>query len=246
MPFLRKLFISDLTEEPLGHNVLLHQWQNLKDVWNNTGNAKSNAIGIERILRLILIASQFIFPGIYIRAAFGTNGRLHKNLGVEIHVIFKLVIALYILYFKLYDGYLIFWGVNVIKLWCLWMILETIFYTGNLLISEDIFAKPHSDKRNLILIIIDYITINLDFAILYLIGKCLKSSVILNGVSSDHIISSPRDACYFSFISSLTIGYGDISPTEEGRNLVLFHSFIILLFGILFINFYLSRLNKKG
>jgi hypothetical protein len=125
------------------------------------------------------------------------------------------------------------------------MILETIFYTGNLLLSDDIFAKAYSDKRNLIMIIIDYITINLDFATIYLIGNSLKETSIINGSSIDNIVTVPRDAVYFSFISSLTIGYGDISPTEEGRNIVIFHSLVILLFGILFINFYLSRLNSK-
>lgn len=246
MKFWRKLLIADLSEEKLNHKVLQHQWQNLKDVWNNADNIRSNAIGTERILRLILIASQFFFPGIYIRAAFGSRGKLHKNIGVELQVITKLFISLCILYFKLYDGYLTFSGINFIKLWCYWMILETIFYTGNLLISEDVFAKPHSHKRNLIMIIIDYITINLDFATLYLIGKSLKTTSIIGGGSIDSIITAPRDAVYFSFISSLTIGYGDISPTESGRNIVIFQSLIILLFGILFINFYLSRLNSKN
>jgi hypothetical protein len=244
--FLRKLAFSTINEEKLGHRVLSHQWQNFKDIWHNRLNPSSNAIGTERVLKMLLILSQFCFPGIYIRALFGSYGKLHKHIGVELHVIFKLILSAVILHFGLYqnDIFIVF-GLNLIKLWCYWMILETVFYIGNLLISEDVFAKPHSHKRNLILIIIDYITINLDFATIYLISEGLKTTIQKDTHSIEVIVTNTRDAIYFTFISSMTIGYGDISPINFGRNIAVFHSLIILLFGVLFINFYLSRLNSR-
>lgn len=240
--FLKKLLISNLTEEPLDHKegVLRHQWNNALKIWNNQENGKSNSIGIERILKMILIISQFIFPGIYVRALFGRKGKLHKHLGVELQVILKLFIPIIILIFGIYNSTTTIFGIKIINFWSMWMILETLFYTGNLVFSEEVFAKPHSNKRNLILIIIDYVTLNFDFAVLYLANKAIQQSV--NG--DFEIISKAYDAIYFSFISSLTIGYGDIIPTHEGRGLATFQSFSMLIFGVLFLNFYLSRANN--
>lgn len=241
--FLRKLLIADLKEENLGHNVLCNQWRNAKDIWNNQNKGKSDSIGFERILKLILIVSQFFFLGIYIRAIFGSYGKLHKHLGVELHVILKFILSIVILTFGIYNSNSSLFGIHLIKIWCYWMILETLFYTGNLVFSEDVFAKPYSNKRNLILIVIDYLTLNLDFANLYLIKKAIQQS-------SNHytfeIITKAYDAVYFSFISSLTIGYGDITPTHCGRSLVIFQSITMLIFGVLFLNFYLSRTNNKN
>jgi hypothetical protein len=240
---IRKLLIADLKEEKLGHKVLCHQWDNARDIWKNQSDGKSDSIGIERILKLVLIVSQFFFPGIYIRAFFGRYGKLHKHLGVELHVVLKFIISLTILYFGIYNSEVSIMGLHLIKFWCYWMIFETLFYTGNLVFSEEVFAKPYSNKRNLILIVIDYVTLNLDFANLYLIKKAIQQSANDNTIE---IVSKAYDAVYFSFISSLTIGYGDITPTHEGRGLVVFQSITMLIFGVLFLNFYLSRTNNKN
>ncbi|MBS1535784.1 MAG: two pore domain potassium channel family protein [Bacteroidetes bacterium] len=239
---LRKILIADLPEESLGHNVLCHQWQNAADIWNNQNNGKSDSIGVERILKLVLILSQFFFLGIYFRAIFGKYGKLHKHLGVELHVVLKLISSITILYFGIYNSTTSIYGVHIIKFWCYWMIFETLFYTGNLVFSEEVFAKPYSNKRNLILIVIDYITLNLDFANLYLIKRAIHQSLHRDTIE---IVSNAYDAVYFSFISSLTIGYGDITPTHEGRSLVVFQSITMLVFGVLFLNFYLSRANDS-
>ncbi len=235
---LRKLIFSDLDNPSLGHNVVCHQWKNVKYLWNNTLDARSEAIGIERCVKLFLILSQFIMPGLYIRAVFGSFGKLNKHIGVELYVIFKLVLAFFVLKYQLFNSITIC-GRHIVILGVWWMIFETMLYTANLVFCSEVFAKPHSYKRNIILIFIDYIQITIDYGSIYLFYGVLKQS------GTNNIVKSSLDAGYFSFISSLTIGFGDIVPYNDfGKELIIGHILIFLLFGVLFINFYTSRIEN--
>ena len=102
MSFFKKLLYAGQTNSELDHRVISHQWKNVKDVWNNINN-QYDAIGIERILKLILILIQFITPGLYIRALFGRKGKLSKHIGVEVYVIIKLISAIFILKYQLFN-----------------------------------------------------------------------------------------------------------------------------------------------
>jgi hypothetical protein len=230
--FIRKLLLSDLADESLNHNVLYNQWKNLLDIWDNRGNSKSNAIGIERIVKLLLIFSQFITPSIYFRAFFGSFGKLKKHLGVELYVVSKLFISFYIV------NYCNVSSDKLILCWCIIMIAETVLYSANLVINQDTFSAPHSYKRNILLVLVDYMQLNFDFASLYLGFHAIKKIVD----SRDVIVTQPIDTIYFSFISSLTIGYGDIVPANlAGKRIVICQILTFLVIGILVINFYSAQ-----
>jgi hypothetical protein len=237
--FFNKLFYSDLPKEPLGHNVLSHQFDNFKEVWNNSGQRKSTAIGIERIFKLFLILVQFATPSIYFRAYFGSRGKLQKHVGVELYVLFKLISAVLILYFKLFEHW-------YFLLWVIVMIAESIFYTANLIINEDVLAKPHSYKRNIILVIVDYIQLNFDFASIYLTFHALKKVAQTSQGSVDTIVNTPLEAAYFSFVTSFTVGYGDITTVgDTGKYIAIVQILVFLLLGILVINFYSSQVASR-
>lgn len=238
--FFRKLFFSDIDEIPLGHSVLKNQCERFMDLWNNKLEEKSNAIGIERVLKLILVLLQFPFPGIYVRAFFGQFGTLWKNLGVEIYVLFKIVSAIVILNFQLFNYCLLPNGKSIFYYWVIYMILESLFYTATLVFCNDVFAKPRSYKRNIILLLCDYFEIVIDFASLYLMTHALQ---FIN--SKEQIVTS-LDAAYFSFVSSLTIGYGDmVVITDLGKRLVILQAVVFLIYGVLFLNFYTSKIEDK-
>jgi hypothetical protein len=239
---LKKLIFSDLDpRERLKQNVLQQQWDNLLQVWNNKdqhGNEISVAIATERMVQLFLIAAQFLTPSIYVRAFFGRFGVLWKHLGVELYVFFKLFFSYIILKERLYLTEHTLWGHNIVMLWCIWMIIEAILYISVLVFCSDMFAKPHSSKRNIIFILVDYITINFDFATIYILTKSIKSAA--------GIVYRPIEACYFSFVSSITIGYGDIvAANDTGKMVVMYHSVTFLILGVVFINFYISRIKER-
>lgn len=236
---LRKVLISDLCEQPLPHKVLRHQWKRLIDVWNNDIEPKSDAIGIERMLRLCLVGLQFIFPGIYVRAFFGRRGSLAKNLGIELYVVLKISLAIGILYFQPFVYFSTVWYRNPISYLVLYMAVESLLYTATLVLCNDIFAAPRSYKRNIILLLCDYVEVILDFASLYLIGSALKYSGDLG------IVKDSLAAAYFSFVTSVTVGYGDIVVANSfGQKLVILQTIVFLLYGALFFNFYISRLEE--
>ena len=238
--FIRKIFFSDIEETPLGHSVLKNQWIRFLDLWNNKLEVKSNAIGIERILKLILVLLQFPFPGIYVRAFFGQFGTLWKNLGIEIYVFFKIISAFAILNFQLYKYCLLPNGKSIFYYWVIYMIAESLFYTATLVFCSDVFAKPRSYKRNIILLLCDYLEIVVDFASLYLMTNALQ---FVN--NHDQIVKS-LDAAYFSFVSSLTIGYGDMVVINDiGKKLVILQAIVFLIYGVLFLNFYTARIEEK-
>src|SRR5258706_4724895 len=60
--------------------------KNIKAIWNNEHD---NDMGIEKMFRLFLAASPFIFPGVYIKEIVGRKGRAYSDLAVDIFVLFK-------------------------------------------------------------------------------------------------------------------------------------------------------------
>ncbi|MHB1278834.1 MAG: ion channel [Bacteroidia bacterium] len=131
-------------------------------------------------------------------------------------------------------------GNSIFYYWVIYMISESLLYTATLVFCNDIFAKPRSYKRNIILLLTDYFEIVIGFASLYLMTLALQFA---NGHKP--VIKS-IDAAYFSFVSSLTIGYGDIIVINDiGKKLVILQSIVFLIYGVLFLNFYTSRIEEK-
>ena len=59
------------------------------------------------------------------------------------------------------------------------------------------------------------------------------------------VVVKSLDAAYFSFITAVTIGYGDITPVADvyiAKKLIIMQSIIFLVFGVIFLNFFASKL----
>ena len=224
--FFKKLLFGRLEENiKLEHTSIVNQRKNLDRVWNNE---KHNDIGLEKILRLFLVSIQFAFPGIYIRDKYGKRGLTAKNLAVETYVVLKTILPLIFLFTGIYTN-------GLVVLIAAYFLCETLLYVATLIFVSDIFAKPRSYRRTVLLLYFNYLEIVFAFAVIY-------DGLDLLNEQANSII----DFIYFSFVTSATIGYGDIYPvTYLGKIVVAGQSIVFLIFIVLFLNFFGSKVEDK-
>ena len=206
---LTKLFVGPFHDPHRYVNpAIKNQWINIKKIWNNS---EATTFGIERMFRLFLGFSAYAFPGLYIRHYSGKRGLLSRKLALEIYVSLKLFFPALVLICGLYDY-------RVVQIAAIYLGVETMLYVLSLLFLSDIFKAPISNKRSYLMVMMNYVELCLDFAILYIGLDLIKNLV------------TPIDAVYFSFITAMTVGYGDMSPiSSTGKILAAAQSMCSLL-----------------
>lgn len=206
--------------------AIKNQCLNVKRIWNNK---HYNDFGIERIIRLTLALSLFIFPGLYVRHIFGKMGLLGRKLGIEFYVILKLFLP--IIFFKLNLTKHLFMAIISGV-----MAIETILYLATLIYLSNEFAKPISYRRSITTLFINYIEVCLDFAVIYSFCNLTIPNFF------NHTLTTDLQSIYFSFVTSATVGYGDITTSNSlGQFLIISQIVIFLVFIALFINFFASK-----
>ena len=63
------------------HSTIRKRWENIHAIWNNKYEEDA---GLEKLIRLVLSFSQFLFPGTYIKHLFWKKGPLYQDLATEI------------------------------------------------------------------------------------------------------------------------------------------------------------------
>jgi hypothetical protein len=225
-PFLKKLFLGKENNHHHRIGVIEKRVNNLKSIWNNDHHED---MGIEKLVRLLLAISQFLFPGLYIRHFIGGKNLVQQNIVIELYIILKVVIALFVVKFGWYHNDLIYWLI-------LWGMIETLSYVSTLVFASDLFSRPKSYRRSMLLLFFNYLEIILGFALIYAHGDFMNRSF-------NHWF----DPIYFSVITSVTIGYGDFFPvTTLGKILVSIQSILFFIFVVLFLNFFALKVESKG
>jgi hypothetical protein len=200
--------------------------RNIKAIWNNDHH---DDIGIEKIVRLLLASSQFFFLGIYVKQFVGKKGSVYHDLAVDATVIVKVSLPLALLYFNFYDNNFFFYIM-------MWFLVETMLYVPTLIFASDLFSKPRSYRRSMLLLFFNYIEIVFSFAVIYKRGNYLN-----------HPFHHWFDPIYYSFVTASSIGYGDFYPvTPTGKFLVSLQSIIFLTFVVMFVNFFSNKVEGKG
>ena len=224
--FLTKLILGRPVKDEVSISPLSKVIKNIKAIWNNEHH---DDIGIEKLARLGLAVSQLFFPGTYIKQIFGRNNVSYRELSVDVFVLFKIAFPLMLIKFNLYHNPILF-------ALLIWFMFETVSYISTLIFASDIFSRPRSYRRSMLLLFINYIEIVLDFAVIYSAGNYLNKPF-------HHWF----DSIYFSFTTSASVGFGDFIPvTPLGKFLVSMQSILFLVFVVMFINFFSGKVENKG
>ncbi|MFM7054618.1 MAG: potassium channel family protein [Bacteroidota bacterium] len=224
---LRKFILSDKPQEGRNNtHVIQKRISNVRSIWHNE---HQDDVGLEKVLRLFLAASQFVFPGIYIKQLFGYRGVHFQELAIDLYILAKIFFPFCLLYFGL--------PLNPIVISILtWLLLETILYISTLVFASDLFDQPRSYRRSMLLLFMDYFQIVLSFAVLYKTGNHLNQPFV-------HWF----DPIYFSVVTSATVGYGDFHPTTAFGKLLATSQIVIFFIVVMFIlNFFSHRMEQKG
>lgn len=223
--FLHKLFLgtpNDILFEP--HNAFEKQLSIIKNIWQNE---TVDSFGLERLARLFLATTQLFFPVMLLKVLFGRWGFIYKKLAVELYLVFKIIFPFCCIVLN--------WNHPIIISLNALLLLETLLYLANLVFLNDI-TKPHSYRRALFFIFLNYIEIGLGFAALY---NYLNN---IQQFSSKTPFATKMEAIYFSFITSASIGFGDFTPTTSiAMFLAICQSMIYFLFVAIFMGFFISK-----
>ncbi|MBK8949937.1 MAG: hypothetical protein IPM68_14090 [Flavobacteriales bacterium] len=91
---VRKLIIGRGQRPGERHPTIARRWDNLRAIWDNTFEEDA---GLEKLVRLLLAASQFLFPGMYIKHLFWRKGPLYQDFAIELLVLAKTLLPLVVL-----------------------------------------------------------------------------------------------------------------------------------------------------
>lgn len=227
MGFIKKLLIGKVSQNfKPKYNPIQRRILNIKAIWNNDHQDDN---GIEKIFRLFLSISQLLFPGIYVKTIASKIGYAYKDLAMDIYILLKVAFPLVILI----NGWLNY----PILIWLLvYLILETILYIPTLIFASDLFSRPRSYKRSMLLLFFNYLEVIIAFGVFYSLGQNTNIPFV-----------HWSDALYFSLMTSNTIGYGDYYPiTTFGKFLASVQAMFFLSFVILFLNFFSTKVKSKG
>jgi voltage-gated potassium channel len=219
---LGKVSIKDKPRvDPIQKRIL-----NIQSIWNNDHQDDN---GIEKMIRLFLSISQFIFPGVYIKYILYKTKFEWQDLAMDIYILAKLLFPFFVLLNQ--------WQhITVLIALIVYFLVETILYIPTLIFASDMLSKPRSYNRSMLLLFFNYIEIIVAFGVLYSCGNNMNIAFI-----------TWYDPIYFSIVTSSSIGFGDYYPvTMFAKILVSIQALFFFTFVVLFLNFFSAKMKSKG
>jgi len=225
--FFRKLILGRPTvDRKPTEGAIQKRIRNIEAIFNNDHD---DDIGLEKMLRLFLSISQLLFLGTYVKQLFYKKGIAKQELAVDMYVVVKVCFPIMILITNTQQNHFCYF-LN------LWFLFETMLYVPAQIFASDLYSRPRSYRRSMLLLFLNYFEIVLCFGVIYAQGQYLNSPFV-----------GWFDPIYFSIMTSATVGYGDYYPvTTFGKFLVSAQSVLFLIFVVLFLNFYSNKVEHHG
>ncbi len=211
------------------NNTYILQFRKLRDMWYNI---HYNDFGVERLLRLSLMIFYILSPGMFIRYIFGQFGLKYMKISIDFYVILKMLLPIFLINnTSLWQNKYVVYGLILLMLETFFYLLKTIFLRNEL-------EETVSNKRSLILVFINYIELTIDFGVIY----AFLNHHIENFFSKP--LHSNFEAIYFSFSTSSTVGFGDLSVVHTlGEILVVCQLTIFLIFLTIVVNTFSTKIH---
>ena len=144
--FLKKLFLGDPGTNVISTNPHRDKRkENIRAIWHNEHH---NDYGLEKMFRLFLAASQFVFPSSYLKHYLERYGTHYKDLAVDMIVLCKLAFPIILLYFQLQNNH---WFLAL----QIWFTAETLLHAPTLIFASDTLSKPKSYQRSMLLVFLN-------------------------------------------------------------------------------------------
>ncbi|MBL8001632.1 MAG: two pore domain potassium channel family protein [Flavobacteriales bacterium] len=215
---LHKLVIGKPRSPVIPQNTIRGRWGNVVAIWENTYEEDA---GLEKLVRLVLAASQFLFPGVYIKHLFWRKGPLVQDFVMELYILAKTLLPLVVMALGAEASAVAFWVV-------VWLMVETIMYIPTMLFASDALPSPRSYRRSKLLIFLNYLEVVFSFALVHMAEQYMNRP-----------FESWTDAVYVSFVITSTIGFGEFYPvTGMGKLVVALQSLFYLSYIALFISLF--------
>lgn len=221
----KKLVFGNQDTENVKASPASPYYKKIRNVWESS---HYQDFGIERLVRLFLVTSKLLFPGIYIELLSSKLSSHSRKISGELYVLFKTIMPFIMLYNSLWHNQWLF-ILNI------YLLVETFLY-----VFYKIFLPEHNKEklvnRSVILLFFNFFELIASFAVIYAAGNYLNMP-----------IQSWIDALYFSFITGVTIGFGDFHPINDtGKILVMLQIISTISFLFLFFNFFAPRVQDPN
>ena len=111
----------------------------------------------------------------------------------------------------------------MVPLFLLSMVIVGLIMSVKSLFTMSRKKNQYISLENIIFLCLIYVTVLLGFGLIYTVFVMKGVPVLLEGdnLLEGHFIEAIQDAMYFSAITLLSVGYGDITPVGIGRWLAI-------------------------
>lgn len=213
-----------------GQNEFRQQWMLIGRVWRDR-----EVFGLERWVLLVLAVVRLLnLPSMLVNQIADGQGYPRNKVVIDIYCLMAAGTMLLILKGGAWTSW---WAVPV----AIFALVET-YQTllGIMFLNRPkYYARPVSYSRSLLLILVNLIEITSAFAILYLHYELL----IYKGLA----VTAWHQAFYFSVITIMTVGYGDITPnTPAGLALATIEVLSGFVLVVCILAFFVSRVEHRG